>query len=242
MRKLFLFSALAFLAGAYAKAQNADEEAIKKAVITETEAAVKGDTSLWKSQFVQNEKTTITYTGNSYNNNFKGWQNIHTAITPFIYSNRDSMGKYRFTDVNFMINKSGDLATAQYDQYFLEGSDTIGNSREYRTLVKMDGDWKIVSLLAVSTRSYISADSATIENSINGIGYQLLGAKKYNDAIEVFKLNTKLFPGSWNVYDSLGEAYADNGNTNDAITNYEMSLKINPQNDNGKQWLAKLKK
>jgi hypothetical protein len=42
----------------------------------------------------------------------------------------------------------------------------------------------------------------------------------------VFKLNVKLFPGSWNVYDSLGEAYADNGNADEAIENYEASLKI----------------
>ena len=109
-------------------------------------------------------------------------------------------------------------------------------------MAKDNDGWKIVSLLAINTRSYLSGDSANIENQLNGTGYQLLGAKKYKDAIEVFKLNVKLFPGSWNVYDSLGEAYADSGDKDDAIKNYEMSVKINPKNDNGKQWLEKLKK
>ncbi|MGN6617939.1 MAG: tetratricopeptide repeat protein [Ilyomonas sp.] len=109
-------------------------------------------------------------------------------------------------------------------------------------MIKDNNSWKIVSLLAVNTRSYISGDSASVENALNNTGYTLLGAKKYKDAIEVFKLNVKLFPGSWNVYDSLGEAYADDGDTQDAIKNYQVSIKINPKNDNGKQWLEKLNK
>lgn len=36
-------------------------------------------------------------------------------------------------------------------------------------------------------------------------------AKKFDDAIAVFKLNTQLYPNSWNAYDSLAEALADDG-------------------------------
>jgi tetratricopeptide (TPR) repeat protein len=241
--KLLLFAVLALVAVKKTIAQSADEKAVKQTAKAETEAALKGDTAAWKAFFIQDEKTSITYTGNGYNNNFIGWQNISSMLIPYLQNNPGS-GKYWFTDTNFIINQSGDVAAVQYDQLFFDNkkNDTSSISREYRTMVKVNNDWKIVSLLAVNKNSYTSGDSGYIENNLNGTGYQLLGAKKYKDAIEVFKLNVKLFPKSWNVYDSLGEAYADDGNTDNAIKKYEMSLKINPKNDNGSQWLEKLKK
>jgi Flp pilus assembly protein TadD len=51
----------------------------------------------------------------------------------------------------------------------------------------------------------------------------------------------RLFPASWNVYDSLGEAYAAAGRKDLAIQNYEKSLQLNPKNDTGKAALEKLK-
>ena len=53
-------------------------------------------------------------------------------------------------------------------------------------------------------------------------------------------LNIENFPDSWNVYDSLGEAYMKNGNKELAIKNYKKSLEINPDNVNGKKFLNKL--
>ena len=55
------------------------------------------------------------------------------------------------------------------------------------------------------------------------------------------RVNVKLFPASWNAYDSLGEAYAAAGQKDLAIQNYEKSVQLNPKNDNGKAALAKLK-
>jgi tetratricopeptide (TPR) repeat protein len=60
-------------------------------------------------------------------------------------------------------------------------------------------------------------------------------------AIEVFKINTGVFPESWNVWDSLGEGYMTRGDKDLAIENYEKSLEINPQNDNGREILKRLK-
>jgi cytochrome c-type biogenesis protein CcmH/NrfG len=69
----------------------------------------------------------------------------------------------------------------------------------------------------------------------------LLRAKKINDTLEVFKLNVKEYPQSWNVYDSLGEDYMNAGQTSLAIQNYEKSLELNPKNTNGLEMLKKLK-
>jgi len=78
------------------------------------------------------------------------------------------------------------------------------------------------------------------ENEINGWGYKLLKQNRITDALEVFKLNVFLYPGSANTYDSLGELYAELGNTALAIHNYKQALKLDPQNKNAEQQLRKL--
>jgi tetratricopeptide (TPR) repeat protein len=78
------------------------------------------------------------------------------------------------------------------------------------------------------------------EREINTWGYALLGENKLNEAIEVFKINTEMFPNSSNVYDSLAEAYMNAGNKQLTIKNYEKSLELNPQNTNAFEQLNKL--
>jgi len=79
------------------------------------------------------------------------------------------------------------------------------------------------------------------ENSLNQLGYVLLQRKKIDDAIQVFKLNVQEYPNHWNCYDSLGEAYMNAGQKDLAIQNYEKSVELNPQNENGIKMLKKLK-
>jgi len=78
------------------------------------------------------------------------------------------------------------------------------------------------------------------ETSFNALGYKLLNQENISEAIEIFKLNVNAYPNSWNVYDSLGEAFMKNNNKELAIQNYQKSLEINPENENGKNKLAEL--
>ena len=80
------------------------------------------------------------------------------------------------------------------------------------------------------------------EAEMNNLGYSLMQGGNVKAAIEVFKLNVQEFPTSWNVYDSLGEAYMNDGQTALAITNYEKSIQLNSGNTAGKQILERLKK
>jgi CubicO group peptidase (beta-lactamase class C family) len=78
------------------------------------------------------------------------------------------------------------------------------------------------------------------ENAINSTGYQLMFAKKMPDSIRIFQFNVELHPDSWNVYDSLGEAYMNDGDKELAIQNYKKSVELNPKNTNGADTLKKL--
>jgi proline-specific peptidase len=78
------------------------------------------------------------------------------------------------------------------------------------------------------------------ENGMNNLGYTYLGKKAYEEAINIFEMNVDAYPDSWNVYDSLGEAYLKNWNIEKAKENYNKSITLNPENENGKKVLKEL--
>lgn len=80
-----------------------------------------------------------------------------------------------------------------------------------------------------------------LEDQINGYGYRFLQQDKVPQAIAMFKANVELFPGSWNVYDSLGEALLKAGDVAGAKAMYEKSLALNPESRSGKDALAKIR-
>ena len=78
------------------------------------------------------------------------------------------------------------------------------------------------------------------EGQLNGLGYRLMQMKRVKDAIEIFKLNVEMFPQGFNTYDSLGEAYMENGDKTLAIQNYKKSVELNPKNTAAADKLKKL--
>lgn len=82
-----------------------------------------------------------------------------------------------------------------------------------------------------------------LERDFNSLGYRYLNQKKYDEAITVFKLNVKMNPESWNVYDSLGEACLNAGKKELAMKCYKKALELNPQKTDGekKQYTAQKK-
>jgi len=76
------------------------------------------------------------------------------------------------------------------------------------------------------------------EAELNSLGYELLRARRSKDAIRIFELNIEAYPNSANVYDSLGEGYANDRAL--AIANYQKSLELNAKNHNAVVMLEKL--
>src|SRR6266851_8838660 len=79
------------------------------------------------------------------------------------------------------------------------------------------------------------------EGSLNVFGYDLLEKKDFAGAIQIFKLNTELFPESANVWDSLAEGYMKSGDLKKAQETYEKVLVLDPANENAKEMLKKIK-
>ena len=78
------------------------------------------------------------------------------------------------------------------------------------------------------------------EVNLNGLGYRFLNNDQTNIAHDVFKVNTILYPDSFNVYDSYAEACMKMGEIDLAIKNYTKSISLNSQNNNAKEMLEKL--
>lgn len=78
------------------------------------------------------------------------------------------------------------------------------------------------------------------ETAVNALGYRLLGSGQTERAIEVFLINTRQFPGSANVWDSLGDGYRANGEIEQAIASYQRALEIDPNYDASRRNLAEL--
>lgn len=79
------------------------------------------------------------------------------------------------------------------------------------------------------------------ESSLNLLGYHYLQRDDADNAIRIFELNVRAYPGAFNVYDSLGEAYMEKGDAGRAIEQYEKSLELNPNNANAVRMLERLK-
>jgi CubicO group peptidase (beta-lactamase class C family) len=79
------------------------------------------------------------------------------------------------------------------------------------------------------------------EAQLDVLGSDLLELVRIEEAIEILKLNARIYPESSKVYDSLAGAYMIAGDNQLAIENYTKSLEINPENANARQMIKKIR-
>lgn len=103
---------------------------------------------------------------------------------------------------------------------------SIGITRNYTNLntkalilAKKGNDAEAAKLRAEAT-------AIATEVELNAAGYQLIGQQKIDEAIAIFEKNVKAHPQSWNVYDSLAEAYGIKGDKKKAIELYSKALNL----------------
>lgn len=94
------------------------------------------------------------------------------------------------------------------------------NLRTKAAILEKQGDTKQADELRAQ------AMKLATEQDINTYAYGLLGQKKYDEAIAMFRKNIKDHPDSWNCYDSLGEALAAKGDSKASVENYRKALSM----------------
>jgi cytochrome c-type biogenesis protein CcmH/NrfG len=224
-------------------AQTADHDAIKAVIRTETASFYRRDADAWQSTWLHDARATRTIvTANGYASAV-GWEKFGPRVVEAIKKYPRPIPVTNAAE-NFIIIVGGDLAWVEYDQIQIQTAPGQANSkrlsREHRTLVKSGGHWKIIAQITVDPETF-GPDPRAMEGRLNVDGHRLLRAGKVEEAIEIFKVNVRLNPDSWNAHDSLGEAYTAAGKKELAVASYERSLKLNPNNESGKAALAKLR-
>jgi tetratricopeptide (TPR) repeat protein len=170
----------------------------------------------------------------------RGWDTFGPATVAYIRKEPTPQPE-RVDRSNYVVRIDGALAWAEYDERTTNRPDSVPLlARQQRTLIKQNGRWRILSAGSFVESSFGTYPGA-IESRLDGVGHDLINAKKHRDAVRVLALNAQLFPGSAIAYLSLGEAYTAAGDTALAIQNYRKSLAINPRNEAGKVALAKLR-
>ena len=111
-------------------------------------------------------------------------------------------------------------------------------SRVYGSLLESENKEKASQLI----EEYIKnpTNYSVTERDFNRLGYQFLRLQKNDNSLQTFSSGTLIFPKSWNIYDSYGEALLQCGKKEEAIKMYQKSVELNPENENGKKVLKNL--
>ena len=123
------------------------EEAIKKVCLAETQAWLNADLNAWVATHAQHENETLAWTNDDGSNqHMVGWDNIYKAIKDSAATAEKNPSK--LSADNFKAIVQGSMAFAMYDQSLTDAAGKVSKSREHRSLILKDGQWKIVAVIA----------------------------------------------------------------------------------------------
>jgi imidazolonepropionase-like amidohydrolase len=117
---------------------------------------------------------------------------------------------------------------------YLAGNDPLGviSSEVVTAVIASRGTEAGVALLTRMSQADPSSPMVS-EEALNQLGYDLLATRR-QAAIQVFELNTVLYPKSGNTFDSLAEAYLLAGKKDQARKCYARALEVQPDYPNAK--------
>lgn len=192
-------------------------------------ASANVDTSAIKLIFVNN--TTVSYKQSPQHEEAN--KNIHHVPTFIFYDGKKEIGRIVESPV---VTLEKDMAAILQKAAYAPNYKAI---TYWQNAVKQ----RAKNMTDVALQQV--ADSVKIlckhSGELNAYGYMLLAQNNVNEAINIFKLNTLLYPEKASVYDSLAEAYYTIGNKAEAKKYYEKVLAISPSDNNAKKILETLK-
>ena len=158
-------------------------------------------------------------------------KNLNSGQTIILYDNMDN------NPIQLMISVSN----------IMMGIEPL-KIRQTSSLARIYGEWLVRKGIDFGTAKFNEMKSDTLnfhvdELELNRLGYDFMSesSNKYLPlSLEVFKLNTLLYPRSGNTYDSYANALEKAGKKEEAILMYQKSIILSPRNEDGKKALRKL--
>lgn len=181
-----------------------------------------------------------------------GWPIInraeHSAVAP-LGANRSALVIYPQDNLSIVVltNLSGSLPSTFIDEIAgfyiadMKAENGFGLPLSIKPLWAQLEKQGYANIAKVTQDMQSQGTIKLTEVDLNTWGYQLLGRKEIDQAVRVFTLNTQLFPASANTYDSLAEAYWLLGDSKKAIKLYNKVIALQPDNNNAKNQLKKIK-
>ncbi|MFC1572162.1 alpha/beta fold hydrolase [Candidatus Eisenbacteria bacterium] len=139
-----------------------------------------------------------------------------------------------------VVSGAGHLVPLEAPASFLSEAQAFLRGAHFFATLAEEGVAAAVAEFAHSRQTHPDEAPFT-EGRLNNEAYQRIQSGRVDEAIELFKLNVQAYPESWNVYDSLAEGYMTRGDTALAITYYEKSLELNPDNTGARQRIEELR-
>ncbi len=180
----------------------------------------------WEIRKVGNY-TAFGHAGRQVGYNSRFYKYLDSNYTIIILSNLDYGAEAIFSKIE---------AVLLNHDYKLPG---ITADRFLYSMIKEKG----IEFVEININNILNSNNYQIiySSSLNNVGYQLIEQKDYQMAVNIFRLNVKLFPDDANVYDSLAEAYMILGNSNEALINYERAYNLDNKNLNALNKIKELK-
>ncbi|MCX6218983.1 hypothetical protein [Spirosoma sp.] len=126
-----------------------DNDAIKRVLRSETEGFFKRDKTEWSNAWAHTPY--IHFAANLYGGDFmlvKGWNNLEKQFASQFKSSKVS-DKVTVQNSNYTIHQNGNMAFVAYDQTLVDSHGKT-TSKESRTLEKINGQWKIINVTALT--------------------------------------------------------------------------------------------
>lgn len=136
-----------------------------------------------------------------------------------------------------MLSNTGNVSTARMNEIAQEVKNVLYNQpyevpkRSLRTsLLKIsreEGVDQAIDKYHQLIKSF-PYEYENTEDDLNLLGRDLLVSNMRREALEIFKLNAKVNPG-WKTFNTLGDAFYEIENYNDASYYYKKSIEVNPR-------------
>lgn len=148
MKTFFLVIAITLCSLANSMAQ-ADHEAIKRVLRSETEGFFKRDKAVWSNAWAH--APYIHFAANLYGGDFmlvEGWDKLEKQFASQFKSSK-VMDNVMVQNANYSIHQNGNMAFVTYDQTLLDSHGKT-TSKESRVVEKINGQWKIINVTALT--------------------------------------------------------------------------------------------